>query len=80
MRRAGRGLLTLLLNYKIVLAVVWVVSTGVWLVLQVLPASPESEGQHEAALTVIDDPTPTPTLVSETSSTKDKQELSPNEY
>lgn len=66
-RSAGGILLAILLNYRIVLAVVWVVSVGIWLVLQVLPASPATLDSKEASLRVTKDPIPNSLLVSDTS-------------
>jgi hypothetical protein len=66
-RRAGKILLTILLNYKIVLAVVWVVIIIWWLVLQVLPARPATLDQGEASRTVIQEPAAEPVLVTDTS-------------
>jgi hypothetical protein len=59
--------LTILLNYKIVLALVWVVIIIWWLVLQVLPARPATLDQGEASRTVIQEPIAEPVLVTDTS-------------
>lgn len=66
-RRTGNILLTILLNYKIVLAVVWVVSIVLWLVLQVLPARPATLDPREASQTVIQQPLPESILVTDIS-------------
>jgi hypothetical protein len=66
-RRRGNILLTILLNYKIVLAAAWVISVGWWLVLQVSPAKPATLAPDPGSLTVIKEPFPEPILVTDTS-------------
>ena len=70
-RRKG----TIPLNYRVVLAAVWVVFVGSFLVFQMLPAEPPEQDRETAVATVIEEMTPSPTLVSETSLVLEDPEL-----
>lgn len=74
-RRHPRGKGTIPLNYRVVLAAVWVVFVGSFLVFQVLPAEPPEPDRETATLTVSEEMTPSPTLVSETSLVLEEPEL-----
>ncbi len=70
-RRKG----TIPLNYRVVLAAVWVIFVGSFFVFQILPAESPEPDRETTAVTVIEEITPSPTLVSETSLVLEDPEL-----
>lgn len=77
--RRRRKKMTIPLNYRVVLAAVWLVSVGSWLALRVWPAELGEQGRQNATVTVIEQVTPSPTLVSETSLVLEDRELTHHE-
>ncbi len=59
--------MTIPLNYRVVLAAVWLVSVGSWLALRVWPAELGEQNRQKVTVTVIEQVTPSATLVSENS-------------